>query len=167
MLASLISYRPNRKKVSSKSPFSLRRPDPTSPHPYATQVFDIGDSSYEELEPAARPSASVELNRPPQLPTEKVISPRVDVNIDFTPADWFPSHFLKSDSIAGPSGASAVADIASADAGKSGGTLQTRDTASEEEEEEEEDDDTSSLSEDVVSSLQAMDVRVSTLLSRG
>ncbi|KAJ6591110.1 hypothetical protein DFH09DRAFT_193634 [Mycena vulgaris] len=155
MLASLISnYRPNRKKISTstKSPFSLRKLDPTSPHPYAaTQVFDIGESSFEEREPEA---ASLVSNDPPQLPpAEPVNSPRVEVDIDFTPADWFPSHFLKTDSIAGPSGltGAAVAITSSVDAAKSGETLQTSDAGSDD------DDETSITSEDFVSNLEAMD----------
>jgi hypothetical protein len=160
MLASLISYRPNRKKVSSKSPFSLKRPDPSSPHPYSATVFDIGESSYEEVDPDAASSSRIH-DSSLKLPTgDPVHSPRVDIDIDLTPADWFPSHFLKTDSIAGPSSltgaASAIA--ASATASKSADTLQT-DAASDEEEE----DDASTTSEDVVSNLEAMDVRVDLL----
>lgn len=157
MLHSIISYRPNRKKISSKSPFSLKKADPSSPHPYATQVFDIGDSSFEEPEPEPRVSLD-----PPQLPpAEPVHSPRVDVNIDFTPADWFPSHFLKTDSIAGPSGLAGAANaiVGSANAAKSADTLETRDPASDGEEED--DDDISTTSEDVVSNLEALGVRSS------
>ncbi|KAJ7481622.1 hypothetical protein FB451DRAFT_132921 [Mycena latifolia] len=154
MLASLISYRPNRKKISSKSPFSLRRPDPASPHPYATQVFDIGESSFEEPEPEAASLSS--RNEPPSQPpaAEPVNSPRVEVNIDFTPADWFPSHFLKTDSIAGPSGltAAATAIASSANAGKSVDTLPTTDAGSDEE-----DDDEISSADDFVSNLEGMD----------
>ncbi|KAJ7507275.1 hypothetical protein B0H11DRAFT_197595 [Mycena galericulata] len=150
MLQSLISYRPNRKKISSKSPFPFRKPDPTSPHPYATQVFDIGDSSFDDQEPDARPSYEPSPQLPP--PGEPAYSPRVDVNIDFTPADWFPSHFLKSDSIAGPSGLTSAANaiVTGANAGKSAETLHTTDDG------EEEDDDLSATSEDVVSNLEAL-----------
>ncbi|KAJ7747976.1 hypothetical protein DFH07DRAFT_747536 [Mycena maculata] len=149
MLASLRNYVPNRKKISSKSPFSLRKPDPASPHPYATQVFDIGDSSFEEREPEPRPSTEPS----PRLPPEADNSPRVDVNIDLTPADWFPSHFLKTDSIAGPSGLSATTG-ARANAAKSADTLPSTDPGSEEEEE---DDNLSVSSEDFVSNLEALD----------
>ncbi|KAJ6610450.1 hypothetical protein B0H10DRAFT_409152 [Mycena sp. CBHHK59/15] len=155
MLASLINYRPNRKKIPSKSPFSLRRPDPSSPHPYAPHVFDIGgESSFEEPEPDPASSVAHYEPEPPHPLPEPVISPRVDVNIEFTPGDWFPSHFLKTDSIAGPSGlAGAASAIAtSANARKSEDTFQTTDTTSEGE-----DDETSSTSEDVVSNLQALD----------
>ncbi|KAJ7701756.1 hypothetical protein B0H17DRAFT_163878 [Mycena rosella] len=158
MLASLISYRPNRKKVTSKTPFSLgKRPDPASPHPYAAQVFDIGDSSFEEPEPET--ASLKEAQAPPlapqrAVPAEPVNSPRVEVDIDFTPADWFPSHFLKTDSIAGPSGlnAAATAIASNADAAKSRDTLPTTDAGSEGE-----DDELSSASEDFVSNLEAMD----------
>ncbi|KAJ7135432.1 hypothetical protein C8R43DRAFT_617528 [Mycena crocata] len=151
MLASLISYRPNRKKITSKSPFSLKRPDPASPHPYATQVFDIGDSSFEEPEPDA---ASSHYEPPPPIAAaEPIHSPRVEVDIDLTPADWFPSHFLKTDDpIAGPSDLSVGSTSAIVDAPRSAGTLQTNVGS-----DEDDDDDYSSTSDDVVSNLQAMD----------
>ncbi|KAJ7326384.1 hypothetical protein DFH08DRAFT_1084939 [Mycena albidolilacea] len=159
MLASIISYRPNRKKVSSKSPFSLKRPDPASPHPYATQVFDIGDSSFEEVDPDAVPASRVHDPVPKLSPPEPVKSPRVDIDIDLTPADWFPSHFLKTDSIAGPSSltGAATAIASSANASKSAETFET-DGASDEEEEEDEDEDEDDMSEeDFVSNLEGLD----------
>ncbi|KAF7341968.1 hypothetical protein MVEN_01783500 [Mycena venus] len=136
--------------------FALEYRNPASPHPYATQVFDIGESSYEEVENNADATSTSRVHDPvPKLPpVEPVISPRVDIDIDLTPADWFPSHFLKTDSIAGPSSltgaASAIAE--SANASKSADTLQT-DEASDEED----DDDLSETSEDVVSGLEALD----------
>jgi hypothetical protein len=157
MLASLISYRPHRKKVSSKSPFPLKRPDPSSPHPYATPVFDIGDSSFDDQQEPDAASFSGSSEQAPQLPaTEPVNSPRVEVDIDFTPSDWLTSHFLKTDSIAGPSGLTAAATTiaSSANAGKSEDTLQSTDAGSDGE-----DDEMSSASEDYVSNLEAMDVR--------
>ncbi|KAJ6511372.1 hypothetical protein C8R47DRAFT_732240 [Mycena vitilis] len=157
MLASLksISSFQNRKKVSSKSPFSLKRPDPASPHPYATPtpVFDIGESSYEELVPDAASSSRIHDSTPIHL-AEPIASPRVEVDIDVTPADWFPSHFLRTDSVAAPrSLAGAAAVIAeSSTASKSVDTLQTDDLS------DDEDEDTSTTSEDdVVSNLEAMD----------
>jgi hypothetical protein len=162
MLASIISYRPNRKKVSSKSPFSLKRPDPASPHPYATQVFDIGESSFEEVDPDAVPASRVHDPVPKLSPPQPVKSPRVDIDIDLTPADWFPSHFLKTDSIAGPSSltGAATAIASSANASKSAETFET-DGASDEEEEEDEDEDEDDMSEeDFVTNLEGLDVRV-------
>ncbi|KAJ7130135.1 hypothetical protein C8R44DRAFT_871976 [Mycena epipterygia] len=157
MLASLRSYRPNRKKVSSKSPFSLKRSDPASPHPYATPVFDIGESSFEEPEPDV--ASSIGHGLPLQLPPqEKVHSPRVDVDIDFTPADWFPSHFLKTESVSGPSGLAAAASaiVTSTDASRSADTSQTTDGGGASDGEDE-DEDESSMSDDVVHNLEAMD----------
>jgi hypothetical protein len=162
MLASIISYRPNRKKVSSKSPFSLKRPDPASPHPYATQVFDIGESSFEEVDPDAVSASRVHDPVPKLSPPQPVKSPRVDIDIDLTPADWFPSHFLKTDSIAGPSSltGAATAIASSANASKSAETFET-DGASDEEEEEDEDEDEDDMSEeDFVTNLEGLDVRV-------
>ncbi|KAF7343493.1 hypothetical protein MVEN_01782200 [Mycena venus] len=87
----------------------------------------------------------------PKLPpVEPVISPRVDIDIDFDPGGLVSLSFLKTDSIAGPSSltgaASAIAE--SANASKSADTLPT-DEASDEED----DDDLSETSEDVVSGL--------------
>ncbi|KAF7319440.1 hypothetical protein HMN09_00282500 [Mycena chlorophos] len=129
--ASLINYRPNLNKKkggssgpsgsssSSKLPFSLRRADPTSSYPYASEVFDItgttssfGDVSEHSGDTPALPlPGSLPNSTSLSLPTENVASPRVDIDIDFTPADWFPSHFLnKTDSVAGPSSLGAVAE---------------------------------------------------------
>ncbi|KAJ7628573.1 hypothetical protein FB45DRAFT_1004140 [Roridomyces roridus] len=148
MLSSLINYRPNRKKISViKSPFPVKKPDPASPHPYASQVFEIGDNSFEEQDQDGRSSVSEQVPAqapPPAGPAPPVHSPRVDVDIESTPSDWFPSHFLKTDSIAGPSGLSAAAKLivtsATADA----------------EDEDEGDDHTSETSEDVLSNLEAL-----------
>ncbi|KAJ7057079.1 hypothetical protein C8F01DRAFT_1153323 [Mycena amicta] len=116
--ASLINYRPNKKKVTSSSskttPFSLRRADPTASHPYVQEVFDItGETSFSESENSYDVLASTSLPTS-TLSADAVASPRVDVDIEFTPADWFPSHFLKTDSVAGPSslGAAASAIVA-------------------------------------------------------
>lgn len=164
MLASLISYRPNRKKVSSKSPFSLKRPDPASPHPYATQtqVFDIGESSFEEVDQDAVPASRVHDPVPKPSPPQPVKSPRVDIDIDLTPADWFPSHFLKTDSIAGPSSltGAATAIASTANASKSAETFETNGASDEEEEEDEDEDEDDMSEEDFVSNLEGMDVRV-------
>ncbi|KAF7329862.1 hypothetical protein MKEN_00249800 [Mycena kentingensis (nom. inval.)] len=107
-LASLINYRPNKKKsfISAKTPFGTRRTDPTSPHPYTAEVFDIaGETSFSESEHSQDvPVAS-------SLPTstlssslDATVTPQLNLDLDdFTAADWFPSHFLKTDSVAGPS----------------------------------------------------------------
>ncbi|KAK7001042.1 hypothetical protein R3P38DRAFT_2559862 [Favolaschia claudopus] len=172
MLASLRNYRPNRKKITSKSPFSFKRPDPASPHPYATQVFDIGESSFEEpadsdvVSNASRGGFEpVVAAAPPQLPpVEPVNSPRVEIDIDLTPADWFPSHFLKTDSIAGPSSLTGAATTIaeSFNAAKSADTFDSADAASEEEEEDDDEEDYSDASED---NLEDLDVRASDFLS--
>ncbi|KAK7042358.1 hypothetical protein R3P38DRAFT_3448248 [Favolaschia claudopus] len=167
MLASLRNYRPNRKKITSKSPFSFKRPDPASPHPYATQVFDIGESSFEEpadsdvVSNASRGGFEpVVAAAPPQLPpVEPVNSPRVEIDIDLTPADWFPSHFLKTDSIAGPSSLTGAATTIaeSSNAAKSADTLASAEMASDEEEEEDDEEDYSDASEDNLEDLDASD----------
>ncbi|KAJ7164974.1 hypothetical protein C8R46DRAFT_301463 [Mycena filopes] len=162
MLASLRNYRPNRKKTPSKSPFSLgKRSDPGSPSAYGSQVFDIGESSYEErdLDPTSSVGRIYEV--PKSLPPEPVVSPRVDVDIEQTPADWFPSHFLKTDSIAGPSSLAAAANTIAATAPKTK-SVETfdNDAGSEgEEDEEDEDDDDLSIStgEEFVANLESMD----------
>ncbi|KAJ6481709.1 hypothetical protein C8R45DRAFT_310247 [Mycena sanguinolenta] len=153
MLASLRSY--NRKKFSSKSPFSLKRADPASPHPYATQVFDIGDSksSFEAIDHDTASTSRVHDPLPKLLPVEPVATPRVEIDIDLTPADWFPAHFLKSDSIAGPSNSTSAANAIapSATASQSVDTLETDDASYEEDEER------SEVSDDLASNLEALD----------
>ncbi|KAF7292883.1 hypothetical protein MIND_01187400 [Mycena indigotica] len=166
--ASLINYRPNlpnlnKKKAGGSSgskPFSLRRADPTSSLPY--EVFDIstGKTSFSESERSFEATLSSSLptttTLPSSLPTSSlsaadIISPRVDVDIEFTPTDWFPSHFLKTDSIAGPSslGITAPKVIVESRTGASG---------DEEEFEDEDDDDDaySTISEDVGEDLRAL-----------
>ncbi|CAK5278400.1 unnamed protein product [Mycena citricolor] len=125
MLASLINnYRPKGKKAASSAakpttPFSRRTADPASSQPYGPQVYDIGGakSSFEDGDAASstrsfEPTAS----HVSAAPTESVVSPRVDIDIDFTPADWFPSHFLKTDSVVGPGvlGGRSIADVLAA-----------------------------------------------------
>ncbi|CAK5263505.1 unnamed protein product [Mycena citricolor] len=127
MLASLINnYRPKGKKAAAASsaakpttPFSRRTADPASSQPYGPQVYDIGGakSSFEDGDAASstrsfEPTAS----HVSAAPTESVVSPRVDIDIDFTPADWFPSHFLKTDSVVGPGvlGGRSIADVLAA-----------------------------------------------------
>ncbi|KAJ7094005.1 hypothetical protein B0H15DRAFT_149689 [Mycena belliarum] len=160
MLASLISYRPNRKKVSSsstKSPFSLKRTGPASP--YASQVFDIGESSYDEsLRDTTSFSGPSEAPLPPPPGAEAVVSPRVEVDIDFTPADWFPSHFLKTDSVAGPSSLSHAATVVASSASKSVDTLPTTEAGSDDADGDDyEEDEEISSAEDFVTNLEAMD----------
>ncbi|KAJ6506737.1 hypothetical protein C8R45DRAFT_510545 [Mycena sanguinolenta] len=153
MLASLRSY--NRKKFSSKSPFSLKRADPESPHPYATQVFDIGDSrsSFEAIDHDTASTSRVHDPLTKLHPVEPVVPPRVEIDIDLTPADWFPAHFLKSDSIAGPSDSTSAANAIapSATASQSVDTLEPDDASYEEDEE------LSEASEDLAPDLKALD----------
>ncbi|KAJ7031627.1 hypothetical protein C8F04DRAFT_1110043, partial [Mycena alexandri] len=158
MLASLRNYRPNRKKITSKSPFSLGKRTDVG---YESQVFDIGESSYEERDLDPTSSAGRIYESLPQLPPpEPVVSPRVEVDIEQTPADWFPSHFLKTDSIAGPSSLTAAAsailvppppvDTPDNDEGE--------DDAEDEEEEDDDDEDYSmSSGDEFVANLESLD----------
>jgi len=182
-LPSFINYKAGRKaKAVIRSPFSLLRgeastststPVPPSPHFFTTEVIDINDRGpkrysldFDGGKPIDEYETDIIDRSPRLLRTETTSSPQVQLNIDLSSpeglTDWFAANFLPSEGAqvpavggsgkAGPSGLKKE----KAGAGASevlNGTESILDMG--------EDDEGADSSEEVIASLEAMDVRVS------